>query len=337
MKNLTQRLEAVAVAAICFTVWSRAGLGQTPPPVILEVDLENYVQYWDDVADPSKLASVPGLTTGAYRSFMQNAWVADIVAVNGMPARGTYVNRAQMFQFRPSIAAGQTIADINRNGGPSTEVFEFLQPDGTPIGTVIGIGLVAGAPPPGAPTAQTNSNKAIVGGTGAFLAVKGQFGTVVSENVRMASESEDPSLRRVLGGGKIRMVLHIIPAEWPEVLTVPTGPAIVHSADFTLVTPDKPARVGEILTLYASGLGPTRPGVDPGKPFPTTGLQVVNSPVQVVVNGTAAPAMWAGGYPGAVNAYQVNFRLPDSTASGMASLALNVAWISGSEVKIPVK
>lgn len=129
----------------------------------------------------------------------------------------------------------------------------------------------------------------------------------------------------------------IVPAESPEILALPAGPAIVHSSDFTLVTPDKPAKAGEILTLYASGLGPTRPGVDPGKPFPATGLQVVNSPVQVVVNGTAAPAMWAGGYPGAVNTYQVNFRLPDDTASGLASIGLNVAWISGSEVRISVK
>ena len=72
----------------------------------------------------------------------------------------------------------------------------------------------------------------------------------------------------------------ILEVQGENSVTYYAGPAIVHSADFTLVTSDKPARAGEILTLYASGLGPTRPGVDSGEPFPTTGLQVVNSPVR---------------------------------------------------------
>jgi uncharacterized protein (TIGR03437 family) len=38
------------------------------------------------------------------------------------------------------------------------------------------------------------------------------------------------------------------------------------ASDFTRVTAAKPARSGETLTLLASGLGPTRPGVDPGNP-----------------------------------------------------------------------
>ena len=56
-----------------------------------------------------------------------------------------------------------------------------------------------------------------------------------------------------------------------------------------------------------------------------------------MVNGTGVPASRAGGYPSAVNTYQVNFRLPDDTTSGLASLSLNVAWIAGSEAKITVK
>jgi uncharacterized protein (TIGR03437 family) len=41
-----------------------------------------------------------------------------------------------------------------------------------------------------------------------------------------------------------------------------------HASDNTLVTRAKPAKAGEILTLFASGLGPTKPGVDLGEPFP---------------------------------------------------------------------
>jgi uncharacterized protein (TIGR03437 family) len=123
----------------------------------------------------------------------------------------------------------------------------------------------------------------------------------------------------------------------PEIVMLATGPAIIHSSDNSPVSAARPARAGELLTVYGTGLGPTRPGIDPGKPFPLTGLQVVNSPVQVTVNGAAASVLYAGGYPGALNGYQVNFRLPDGTAPGTATLALSAAWISGSAVTIPVQ
>jgi uncharacterized protein (TIGR03437 family) len=46
-----------------------------------------------------------------------------------------------------------------------------------------------------------------------------------------------------------------------------SGSAIVHAAEYSLITAANPARAGEILTLFAAGLGPTRPGVDAGQPF----------------------------------------------------------------------
>src|SRR5206468_9012696 len=42
--------------------------------------------------------------------------------------------------------------------------------------------------------------------------------------------------------------------------------AIIHGADFALVTPDYPAERDETLILYAAGLGPVDPRVAAGKP-----------------------------------------------------------------------
>ncbi len=325
------------MAALCVVGYSPAAFAQTPPPVILNVDLENYVQYWDDSSDSSKLSSVANQTTVASRPFMQNVWVADIVAVNGKPVRGTYVNRTQTFQFRPSPAASQNIADVNRNGGPTTEAYEILLTDGTPIGTLMVVGLVAGTPPPGSPVAQTSCNRTIVGGTGAFLGVRGQSGTVSASNVRNASQTEDPSLRRVLGGGKMRTILCLIPMYRPEISVTPSGPAVFHSSDFSLVTPAKPARPGEILSTFARGLGPTRASIDPGSPFPTDPLANVNTPVEVTVNGASAEVLAAVGYPGTTETYEVNFRVPADAGKGTASLQLSVAWIASSAVSIAVQ
>jgi uncharacterized protein (TIGR03437 family) len=98
-----------------------------------------------------------------------------------------------------------------------------------------------------------------------------------------------------------------------------------------------PAAAGEILSLYATGLGPTRPGVDPGQPFPDSPLQPVNSPVGVTVNGISAEVTAAVGYPGAVDGYQVNFRLPPDTPKGTATVQVSAAWIAGPGVRINVQ
>ena len=60
-------------------------------------------------------------------------------------------------------------------------------------------------------------------------------------------------------------------------------------------------------------------------------------PATVTVNGKAAPVINALGWPGMTNAYRVDFRVPDGTSAGMATLGLSVAWINGPEVKIPVR
>ena len=129
----------------------------------------------------------------------------------------------------------------------------------------------------------------------------------------------------------------MIPMSRPEVTKLPSGPAITHSSDFSLVTAAKPATQGEILSLFATGLGPVIPGVDPGQPFPSSPLAVVNSPVEVIVNGKAAEVLSAVGYPGAVDGYQVNFRVPPDTAKGPAIIQVTAAWISGAPVSIPVQ
>ena len=136
--------------------------------------------------------------------------------------------------------------------------------------------------------------------------------------------------------GAARTVLTLIPMTRPEIITGPSGPAVT-PADFTLVTAANPATAGETLILYATGLGPTRPGVDPGKPFTPGPQQVVNSPVEVTANGAPAQVFYAGGFPGSVNGYHVSFRLPPGTALGEASLRVTAASIPGPEVKIAVK
>lgn len=91
------------------------------------------------------------------------------------------------------------------------------------------------------------------------------------------------------------------------------------------------------MSLFMTGLGPTKPGVDPGSPFPASPPAVVNSPVNVMVNGKSAEVLGAVGYPGAVNGYQVNFRVPSDAAHGTATIQVASAWIAGPAVQIAIQ
>ena len=113
--------------------------------------------------------------------------------------------------------------------------------------------------------------------------------------------------------------------------------SVTHASDFTLVTTANPATPGELLSLFATDLGPTRPGVDPGKPFPLGSLAAVTSPVEVRVNGTPAEVLGAFGLPGTVDGFQVNFRMPADTLKGLASLQLSAGMAADTSVKVMVK
>jgi uncharacterized protein (TIGR03437 family) len=330
-----------SVAVLFSAVFSDVGRAQVPTPAtILEIDVENIVQYHEDVFDLSKFANNPGITPSVVASnFDYFLIIGDIVAVNGAPAKGTFANTTRAIKLNPAPTAGQAIADVVR-ATVNNQIFEILKADGTPIGTITTFGLGgAGSPPPGAPLQVTQGNNAIIGGTGAFLGARGQSGqsaTAQAVPQRAASMTEDPANRRINGGGRARFVQHVIPTSVPQVLTTATGPAVFH-ADFSPVTAAKPAKAGEVLIVRASGLGPTRPGVNPGQPFPMDTRQDVNSPVDVTVNGQSAAVVNKLGWPGLVDTYRVDFRVPDGTAAGTASIQLTAAWITGPAVNIAVQ
>lgn len=338
--TMIRKVETFAMTVLLVGVYCSPGLGQAPPPTILYIDTENVVTYHEDTSDVSKFAMNPGIVNRdpAPRNFGKVVLISDVVSVNGQPARGTLVFNSRNMTLSPTPNAGEGVADVARNGVIELMV-EILKTDGAPIGTIMALGLAMGSPPPGSPLAQIRANNAIVGGTGAFLGVRGQFGASMTGRVspaRMASMSEDPANRRRNGGGIARYALHVIPMARPEVVITPSGPGVFH-ADFSQVTAAKPARAGELLILTATGLGPTLPGVDPGQPFPANPLQEVNSPVEVTVNGKPAEVINKIGYPGTTDTYRVDIRVPEGTAPGTATVQLSVAWITGSEVKVAIR
>src|ERR1700693_696819 len=332
---------------LCVAACTRLGLAQVAPASVLRIDVANNVLYQEDTSDVSKFATDPNVTVAltvalnGAKNFNRAVGVADIVAVNGQPVTGTHIRSAVNVFLSTAPLPGPALADTARIA-VAAFTFEILKSDGTPIGTIVTNGFAGGAAPPGAPlTATGGSNFVITGGTGAFLGARGQMELGANPpgvaSQRGASITEDPANRRLNGGGTQQYVLHLIPMSAPQIVTTSSGLAVTHSSDFSLVTASKPAAAGEVLSLFATGLGPTVPAVDPGQPFPSSPLAVVNSPAEVTVNGKAAEVLSAVGFPGAVDGYQVNFRVPPDTAKGPASIQVSAAWIAGPAVGIAVQ
>jgi uncharacterized protein (TIGR03437 family) len=333
---------AIVMTILIGAVYCQPALGQATPAAIIEVDVENVVEYQGDLSDPSKSATNPNVTPSAgEREFWVNVAFGDIVAVNGQPAKGPFVGRSLGILMTPTPAPGKAIGDTT-HGSLRSNTFEILKSDGTPVGTIMSFGLDAGSPPPGAPSYpfETRGDYAIVGGTGAFLGARGELvqrAQVLESNPpRAASMAEDPANRRKNGGGRIQYFLHLIPMSRPEVATTSTGPAVFH-ADFSPVTAAKPAHAGEVLIVRATGLGPTFPSVNPGQPFPMDVGAVVNSPVDISINGQPAQLINAIGWPGSVDSYRVDFRVPAEAANGMAAIQISAAWIPSAPVSVMVQ
>jgi uncharacterized protein (TIGR03437 family) len=354
----TNVLLAIAISAAL----TKLGLAQSTQSAVLQIQVQNFVNYYNDVTDWTKLAANPNQTSpsAAVPSFAVSLDVADIVSVNGEPVRGVFTERRIQYKRSLSPPPGQFVADAAASA-IQDRFFEIYKLDGTPIGNIMVTGIGGAAPAPGTPSIIADGNFAVIGGTGAYLGLRGQGGGLdepSTTSARSASMTEDPSNRRVFPSGHRLFVLQVIPLSSPQVVQTSNGPAVVHGSDFSPVTSAKPAKAGEVLSLIATGLGPTQTvcpstggtggtvgstcpaGVtplQPGDPFPSSPLALVNSPVAVLVNGQQAVVQYAGGYPGTNNSYQVNFVMPPSTASGSATLQLMTAWIPGSTVSIPVQ
>jgi hypothetical protein len=298
---------------------------QTDNRVTLVVDVDNVVNYRSDVADPALRGTNASLTaTPAMRPFTDALNVGDVIAVNGKPARGLWTSRIFVMAFSPTPTPGTGIAD-RASGSPADCKWEFADENGRFIGAI----LDGGYAPHG-----------VTGGVGAFYGVRGQMGGPAPPDApplppqrptRIASTSEDPANRRVLGGGTARIVFTLIPAERPEIQ------AAFHE-NFAPVTATNPARPGELLILQASGLGPLVPGMLPSSTisFPNPPVEV-NSPVEAVFGTESVPVLTKIGWPGQVNTYRVDVRIPSGAVTGEAGVQLTAAWIPGGVFRVPVR
>jgi len=111
--------------------------------------------------------------------------------------------------------------------------------------------------------------------------------------------------------------------------------ASLHS-DFTEITPERPARAGEIVLLYATALGEVSPAQQSGRA--PAALSRLIAPARVLIAGREARADFIGLAPGFAGLYQINVTVPEGTPRGDAAVEIIVDGVgSGEGVVIPIR
>ena len=103
----------------------------------------------------------------------------------------------------------------------------------------------------------------------------------------------------------------------------PTAPAIfpdsLFHANGAAVSATAPALPGEVLTLYATGLGELSQTAETGT---APDAVPAKAEISVLVNGAAVVPMFAGSVKGSVGIYAIQFRLPLTISAGVPMISL---------------
>jgi len=142
------------------------------------------------------------------------------------------------------------------------------------------------------------------------------------------------------GGISNNFYFSILPAAPSIFRTGMAGPetglaTIFRNDNGQLITPTNPIHPGDIIIIYATGMGRTSPFVDSGMPALANPLSNTVISATVTLGGVPLNVLYAGLVPGEVGVYQVNAWIPSGVPEGM-DIPLVVAQ-AGSSTTLSVR
>lgn len=120
---------------------------------------------------------------------------------------------------------------------------------------------------------------------------------------------------RTPGGVSDNFNLVVMPGAPGVFRTGTAGPetglaTIVREHNGLLVTPSNPVHKGDMLVIYLTGLGVTRPPTGTGLASPSSPLALTSATPQVTLGGLPLQLLFSGLTPGEVGVYQINVAVP---------------------------
>jgi uncharacterized protein (TIGR03437 family) len=130
------------------------------------------------------------------------------------------------------------------------------------------------------------------------------------------------------------VAVNIAPAA-PAIFGFP-APAVIRSTDSSLISRDNPARAGDVLIIYVTGLGRTSPALASGAIAPASPA-ATTVPVTVTIGGQNAEVVSSIATPGVAGVYEVAVRMPAGPAAGSAPLVVSAGGAASNPVPIAVQ
>ena len=143
----------------------------------------------------------------------------------------------------------------------------------------------------------------------------------------------------VVAGQKNAAVTFKVTATGPGVLMQPeSNHAIAQNyPDWSLNSPENPARPGQYITVYLTGQGPLDNPVATGTVAPVDPLSRAVAPAQAKIGGIAAEIQFLGLAPGLVGISQMNLLIPEDVAAGEQPLEVSIGGVAANTSTLSVQ
>jgi uncharacterized protein (TIGR03437 family) len=121
------------------------------------------------------------------------------------------------------------------------------------------------------------------------------------------------------------------------IMNTQTGQGAILHSDYSLVSASAPARGGESISIYATGLGPLQVPVASGAIAPSTPPLAETSILPIVlIGGLTSTVTYSGLAPGLIGLYQVNVVVPVGLQTGNRAVQINIGGIISNTATLAV-
>lgn len=251
------------------------------------------------------------VVTGTHSAASGGSWVwVDAFQVNGSVAAGPPV-----ISSGGIVSAASFMAAPNNQVAPGQIVSIFGQ-------NFLGGGSASASRMP-LPT-QLGPQNTTVTACGRALPLYAVFPGQINAQIPLECPATGPMTATVAVGGQTGTQMFTLAPASPGIFTVDAngaGAGVILHADNSLVSAAKPAKAGEQVVIYATGLGATNPPFATGTPANQSNTTVL--PVSVTIGGKGATVTYSGLTQGWVGLYQVNVIVPSGLA-GSQSVVITV-------------
>jgi uncharacterized protein (TIGR03437 family) len=238
-----------------------------------------------------------------------------------------------------ALAVGVPVPAINAGGVVNGASFlsktvapgEIVSIFGREMGPKLGVlaGLVGGKLP-----TQLANVRVLFSGIPAALF----YASDVQLNVQVPVEllGSDSALVQVILGDLQSESLRVnLRAADPGVFQAGGRPCIFFANSTSQVTAENPARAGDYLTIWATGLGDVEAAIQTGAPA-VAALRTRVVP-RITVGGVQASVLYAGLAPGFVGLNQINIQVPDGVPAGDTALIVSIGDGQTEPLVLPIR